>query len=292
MWFQYRPYVSVAERMNIAKKHAAAMAKKGHVCRPVVIEGRKIATKFWGMAWCDHMESHCDAANRLPRGRAYVRNGSVFDLRLAPGKITALVSGSEIYQVEITLKRLPADKWNAIKRECGGQVASAVELLRGTFSDAVMKILTEPAKGMFPSAREFDMDCSCPDGVSMCKHIAAVLYAIGNRLDHEPNLFFTLRDVNPAELIAAAGTALVGNINAPNAIAETDMANVFGVDFDAAAPAEPTPAKPAKVTKPAPAKAKKRVKRPAKAAAKLPPKKAAVRLKARVVKAVKKAKTR
>jgi hypothetical protein len=53
----------------------SALRKKGVDIQPVEIEGRKIAKTFWGEGWCDHLESFSDYANRLPRGRTYVRNG-------------------------------------------------------------------------------------------------------------------------------------------------------------------------------------------------------------------------
>ena len=229
----------------------------------MVLEGRAIASSFWGKAWCDHMEQYRDYASRLPRGRTYVRNGSVFDLQVRPGKVTALVSGSEIYEVEISLKPLAAKRWAAIRRRCAGQVASAVELLQGRFSDAVMRVLTEADEGMFPAAHEFTMDCSCPDGASMCKHIAAVLYGIGSRLDQQPELFFVLRQVDHMELIAAAATG-VGSAAAAGsgepAIAADELSEVFGIEIDTGEPA--AAAKPAK-RKAAKRKAAKRKAAPA-----------------------------
>ena len=85
---------------------------------PIVIAGRTIAQTFWGKAWCDNLESYSDFANRLPRGRTYVRNGSVVHLEIQPGKITALVSGSELYKVEITISALPDQHWKL----CQGSV--------------------------------------------------------------------------------------------------------------------------------------------------------------------------
>jgi hypothetical protein len=62
--------------------------EKGARYQAVEIEGRKIARTFWGEAWCDHLESFSDYANRLPRGRTYVRNGSVCHLEIAKGEST------------------------------------------------------------------------------------------------------------------------------------------------------------------------------------------------------------
>src|SRR4051794_16812939 len=103
MWFQFRPYVPVAKRRAQAAREVQKRQKKGQTITPVVIEGRTIAKTFWGKAWCDNLESYSDYENRLPRGRTYVRNGSVVDLQIKQGKITALVSGSEMYEVAINI---------------------------------------------------------------------------------------------------------------------------------------------------------------------------------------------
>jgi uncharacterized Zn finger protein len=65
--------------------------KTGQLTSPVMLESRKIAHTFWGKAWCDNLEAYSDFANRLPRGRTYVRNGSVVDLQIGPGSVTARV---------------------------------------------------------------------------------------------------------------------------------------------------------------------------------------------------------
>ena len=150
---------------------------------PVVIEGRKIARSFWGKAWCDNLERYSDFANRLPRGRAYVSNGSVVDLQLAHGKIEALVSGTEIYRVKIDISVAAPTRWKAICADCAGSVGSLVELLQGKLSKHVMERVCREADGLFPGPREITMTCSCPDWAGMCKHVAATLYGVGARLE-------------------------------------------------------------------------------------------------------------
>ena len=59
--------------------------------------------------------------------------------------------------------------------------------------------------GLFPSPGEIKLNCSCPDGAGMCKHVAAVLYGVGARLDEEPQFLFVLRGVDENELIDSAG---------------------------------------------------------------------------------------
>jgi hypothetical protein len=103
----FRPYVSTAARRAQAARALAELRKNGRRMSPVAIEGRKIATTFWGEAWCDNLERYSDYANRLPRGRTYVRNGSVVDLQVAPGRVTALVSGPARNAVQETVGPVP-----------------------------------------------------------------------------------------------------------------------------------------------------------------------------------------
>lgn len=230
-------YVPVAERRRRALSKLAQLRKKGHAPKPVQIDGRVIARTFWGKAWCDHLESHADLANRLPRGRTYVRNGSVIDLQIAQGEVRALVSGSDFYEVNIRIKPLQQARWRAVRRECAGQIGTVVELLAGRFSSAVMEVLCHRQKGLFPDTREIAMSCSCPDGAWLCKHLAAVLYGVGARLDHAPDLLFTLRGVDGAQLVAAAGKAgAIAKAAADGGFGEEQLAEIFGIEMETAAP--------------------------------------------------------
>ncbi len=235
----YKPYVSVATRLKNARNYANGAAEKAHrTCSPVEIEGKKIAKTFWGVAWCDHLESYSDISNRLERGRTYVRNGSVVDLCIEPGKVHAIVAGTEVYDIEIEIKPLAKPRWEAIKAKCAGQIGSMVELLQGKLSKGVMEIVTDRDQGLFPAPKEIDMDCSCPDGARMCKHLAAVLYGIGARFDHSPELLFTLRGVDHLELIAQAdkGPAISAGKPKRKTLATTDLSDVFGIELGGSEP--------------------------------------------------------
>jgi len=234
----WAPYVPVSERRRQAAREAAALKKKGQVCQPVTIGGRAIATTFWGKAWCDNLEAYSDFANRLPRGRTYVRNGSVIDLRIEAGKIVALVSGSELYRVEIAIDALDAKAWQAIVAECSGRIGSLIEMLQGRLSKGVMEIVTRPGKGLFPAPRQMRLSCSCPDSASMCKHVAASLYGVGTRLDDQPELLFRLRHVDAGELIAKAIDApVMATPLAAGSLAGADLSALFGIEL-----ADPTAA--------------------------------------------------
>jgi uncharacterized Zn finger protein len=210
------------------------MEKAGREVSPVEIAGRKIAATFWGDAWCRNLESYSDYSNRLPRGRTYVRNGSVIDLQIKAGRVRSLVSGSDLYEVDIKIKPLAKRRWTRIKRRCAGQIDSLVELLQGTISKGVMEIVTRKGEGLFPSPREISLNCSCPDWATMCKHVAATLYGVGARLDRVPELLFTLRGVDPVAMVEAAvdqpppgGKSRRGRV-----LESAELSSVFGIDMD------------------------------------------------------------
>jgi uncharacterized Zn finger protein len=227
-------YVSVAERRRNAEKEMEKLRKKGVSISPVKIEGKQIAATFWGKAWCDNLESYHDYESRLPRGRTYVRNGSVVDLQIAPREVTAMVSGSSIYKVKVSIGEVAKAHWKSICADCSGGIDSLVELLQGRFSKGVMERICRQGSGLFPKPAEIKFSCSCPDFASMCKHVAAVLYGIGARLDAKPELLFHLRAVNENDLVADIGDALRMAKHGPAAdkvLQENDMAALFGLDM-------------------------------------------------------------
>jgi len=231
---EWRPYVPAAERRARAAIEINKLRKKRKNIQPIETQGRKIARTFWGEAWCNHLEKFSDYANRLPRGRTYVRNGSVCHLGISKGKVEAIVSGSELYRVNINITPLPANKWKTIRQQCAGQIGSMLELLQGRFSDNVMEIMTDQNTGLFPNPGEIKLACDCPDWAGMCKHIAAVLYGVGARLDHQPELLFLLRNVDHEELITTdldLGSATSGK-GKRRRLAGADLSDVFGVDMD------------------------------------------------------------
>jgi uncharacterized Zn finger protein len=248
----WAPYVPVAERRRKAAREVQKLRKKGRPVAPVTIEGRGIATTFWGKAWCDTMESFHDHASRLPRGRSYVRNGFVVDLQIDAGKVTALVSGSDLYKVTINVAAVSKTKWAALRADCSRSIDSLVELLQGRFAKGIMERLCRQETGLFPKASELRFACSCWDHASMCKHVAAALYGVGARLDHEPELLFRLRGVNAADLVGRVDAALPISsleVSAEKLLQVDDVSALFGLDMAEPAVAAPPPVK-AKSTRP------------------------------------------
>jgi len=243
-WFSYRPYVPVAARRAQGRRELEKLQAKGHVIEPLgaLTHRSKIATSFWGASWCQHLEAFSDYENRLPRGRTYVRHGT----------ITALVQGSDLYRQTIQVSPLPPKNWKSLQSRCGGRIGSLIELLQGRISGEIMGIVTDPSDGLFPKPREITFSCSCPDWASMCKHIAAVLYGVGARLDSRPELLFTLRGVDHHDLIATAGADATLGASAPTTgsrrrtLDPAHLVDVFGIDLDP----EPTPARTTNTRKP------------------------------------------
>ncbi len=239
-YYGFKPYVPVAQRRAQAAREVAKRTQKGQPVSPVRIDGRNITSTFWGQAWCTNLESYSDFANRLPRGRTYVRNGSVVDLKIDEGRIKALVSGSELYEIQIDIGALPKQHWLALKERCAGKISSLVELLQGKLSRAVMELVTDREEGLFPKPNEIKMRCSCPDYAGMCKHLAAVMYGVGNRLDSSPEVLFVLRAVDHTELIEQAiPAAPVGAEGSAPTIATDELGAIFDIEIDEAPVAKP-----------------------------------------------------
>ena len=121
MFYDWKPYVSVADRQRRAKQALARALRQGTQRSPVMIEGRAIATTFWGKAWCDNIERYSDFYNRLERGRSYVRSGAVLDLQIAPGVVRASVMGSRLYSVDVKIAAVPKARWSAVCKSCFGR---------------------------------------------------------------------------------------------------------------------------------------------------------------------------
>ena len=243
-WDYYPPYMSVAEKKAQGARALAKLLRKSQrPAEPVQVahRTRQLATTFWGRAWADNLERYADLANRLPRGRTYLRNGSVLDLVIAGGRIEAYVAGSELYRVTITIAPMTKARWRRVVTRCTGRIGSLVGLLRGELSDDVLAMLTHARDGLFPEPREMRLDCTCPDSAEVCKHLAAVLYGVGIRLDGRPELFFVLRQVDQTELLssATAGAVTRGRPAAGKRIADNRLSAVFGIEL-ADAPARAT----------------------------------------------------
>lgn len=205
---------TVSELQRNSKRSTLRETKKGTKLEPVIIEGRNICKSWWGVAWCDNLERYADYEYRLERGRRYVRNGTVVDLKIDKGIVKAMVQGSRPspYKVEIEIDPVSKEKMDAILNKCTERVESIDMLLKGDISEEMKDIFLQKSEGLFPSSEEIHFSCSCPDWAYMCKHVAAVLYGIGARFDNDPMLFFTLRGIDSSQFVAATIDNYVGSM--------------------------------------------------------------------------------
>ena len=245
MSFDFPAYVSVQEKRKKAEKMLARLHAKGMQPQPVGAFTGALAKTFWGKSWCSNLERYADFANRLPRGRDYVRHGCVCHLEIAVGEVRAKVLGNSLYDVTVHIVPLPATRWQALRAGCTGRIATLIELLRGKLSGEVMAIMCDPEAGMFPSPKEIRFSCSCPDSARICKHVAAVLYGVGRRLDTVPEQLFTLRGVDASGLLPS--TLHVAPTHMADTLQVEDMGALFGIDLemDTPRPEPPGQAEPA-----------------------------------------------
>jgi len=230
-------YESAAEKKEKANSSLAKLKKKNPDIEPLIIEGRTLAKSWWGKAWNLNLESYADYENRIARGKSYVRNNMVLDLKITKGKVMAKVQGSRSkpYDVEISIDALSSEKWDHVATLCNHSIDSLEQLIEGKFPKELEVLFKEKKYGIFPSPKEIHFDCSCPDWASMCKHVAAVLYGIGARLDSNPMFFFELRDIDSQELVRKSVEqkleSMLKNVGkkSKREIAEKDISDIFGL---------------------------------------------------------------
>ncbi|WP_372365351.1 hypothetical protein [Candidatus Uabimicrobium sp. HlEnr_7] len=236
-WGDYKPYVTAAEKKKIAQKKLAKLRKENPNIQPIVVKGKKLVSTWWGKAWNSNLEYYADYDNRISRGRSYVRQGSVLDLKIRSGNIDALVQGSETYKINIEIQPIQQEKWLKIQSECAGEFDSLQNLLDGKFPKSLGEIFTKQKTGLFPSLSEISFRCNCLDWADMCKHITAVLYGVGVRLDSSPALFFTLRNVEIDSLVKKAvqdkklSFLQKAKQKSSRVIADSDLSFLFGIDI-------------------------------------------------------------
>lgn len=223
------PYIRHAR----PQKQFEQMKQKGLVAQPLVMVGRHIADSFWGKGWCRHLESCDDYVDYLSNGRSYLRSGSICHLEINQGRIEAFVYGKSLYSVTITVDKLSSQKLSTIKSHFRSRICSASDLLQGKFDYDLMVLIRDRKNGIFPHPREIRIECDCPNREGMCKHLAAVLYGVGARLDSSPEMLFLLRGINLEELatLPTAQTFETGASSVGSETAEEDRVATLDVEM-------------------------------------------------------------
>jgi uncharacterized Zn finger protein len=169
------------------------------------IKVKKIGTTWWGQRWIEALEKlSSDYSNRLSRGRTYARAGRVSDLEIAPGLVTARVTGSrpKPYKVTLRLSSLSEAGWKKVIQAMGQQAVFTAELLMGQMPQGIEEAFRAAGQSLFPTqAKALETECSCPDWANPCKHIAATHYVLGEAFDKDPFLLFELRGKGKAAVL-------------------------------------------------------------------------------------------
>ncbi|MBR3723752.1 MAG: hypothetical protein IKN12_13480 [Selenomonadaceae bacterium] len=234
MWY-WKPYTTVAELMEKAERTAARLK----TAEPVLPHPhtRKICLTWWGEAWCKNLESYADYESRLGRGRRYFRAKAVVDLKIRGNVVKAKVQGTEQrpYQITITFET-PKDKnIQAITEKLSNRITNIDDLIKGNFPEDLKELFTQKKPGLFPSPNEIHFDCNCYDWADMCKHVAAVMYAIGVKIDDDPSCLFELRGVDMNKFINAVikdkVEEMLKNVNkkSDRIIKNADVSAIFGL---------------------------------------------------------------
>ena len=209
----------------------------------VKIDGKVISSSWWGQMWCRNIENYSNIRNRLERGRTYIRQNTVKSLSISNNCAESQVQGhsKEPYRVIINIKTIEKSKYDNILNKCENSVDNLESLMTGSFPKEYQQFFTDEEYGLFPKSNEIDYNCTCLDyekNMHMCKHIAATMYAIGNKLDNDPLIFFKLRGIDISEFsnkILKKETEFVwNNINGESnrKINSNDISFLFGVDCD------------------------------------------------------------
>ncbi|MGN0865613.1 MAG: hypothetical protein ACI4P8_05665 [Akkermansia sp.] len=221
------PRMRAADCARLAEQRAAELRAAGAELHPVRGKGRALARQFWARAWMRQLAQEEQCGCCLAPGRSLLRHGGVLDLRVAPGRVEALVSGEALCEVLLRVEALDAERTAALAAACQGRVESHLALLEGRVDAALAEQLCAPETGLLPERRDWHMSCSCSDWAEPCPHEAAVLYALGCLLDEAPELLFTLRQVDPQRLLRPA--------DPPPDTAEADwsaLGALFGIELE------------------------------------------------------------
>lgn len=164
---------------------------------PVTVSGRSLVSNWWGRAWIENLERYADLNNRISRGRAYLREGNVLDLKIDRGEVKGVVAGSRStpYKVDVRIEPISENVARDVQSRCSEKLSDAEQLMEGRMPLSMECVVKSP-DGLFPTRSDISFTCTCPDTAHMCKHVAAVLLGVGVRFDSDPSLFFKLRGLS------------------------------------------------------------------------------------------------
>ena len=221
------------------KNKAQKIISKNADFEPVIVDPsprRVLCKSWWGKFWCKNLERYADYENRIGRGRNYLRNNAVVDLKIKDNEIYSRVLGGGYrpYFVKIRIDALPERQRLNIEQQASGKLQDLESLMQGNFPKDLKELFFQKG-GLFPSPNEIHFDCNCPDWADMCKHVAAALYGVGVRLDSNPLYFFQMRGIDTEKFVDKIVIKKVqkmlanANVESPRIIKDADLLQIFNL---------------------------------------------------------------
>jgi len=199
----------------------------------------EIGETWWSQRFIAALKEVADAG-RLTRGRSYARSGQVMDLRVQPGAVTAKVQGSRPRPYEVLIRLTPFTdvEWARAEAALADQALFLAALLAGEMPRDVEQAFAAAGLSLFPSRRnELRSECSCPDPVNPCKHVAATYYILAEAFDADPFLVLTWRGRARHDLLAR-----LRELRAAQPVEEDEAVESVDAEPDAARTAVEAPA--------------------------------------------------
>ena len=172
----------------------------------------KFGESWWADRWIGVLNNF-GWGSRLDRGRTYARRGQTLSLDVQPGRVDAKVQGSRVqpYDVAILLPTLKPQTWEKVFDALAQKSIFAAKLLAGEMPHEIEEAFYAAGTWLFPKTElELGQQCSCPDTVRPCKHLAAVHFMVAEKFDEDPFLMFALRGKTKDEVVAALRSRRVG----------------------------------------------------------------------------------
>ncbi|WP_428837754.1 SWIM zinc finger family protein [Streptomyces olivaceiscleroticus] len=167
------------------------------------VDGEEFAETWWGRAWLEALESTALDTARLARGRDYASGGHVGRITVAPGRISAPVTGSRPYpyRAELRLRPFSDAVWEAFLDGVAARPAHLAALLGRTLPRALAERGDETGVRLLPGPGDLVPRCSCPDRGHPCKHAAALCFQAARLLDADPFVLLLMRGRGERELL-------------------------------------------------------------------------------------------
>jgi hypothetical protein len=163
-----------------------------------------MADTWWSKRLVDLLDSYGLGA-RMQRGRRYARQGQLVSFDMQPGLVVAQVQGSRStpYLVSVQFPALDDQQWERVQDEIDARLQFAARLLAGEVPADLEDVFARAGVPLLPRRwNDLRASCSCPDWEIPCKHVAAVLYVVADRLDDDPWMLLLWRGRTREQVLA------------------------------------------------------------------------------------------